>query len=68
MIALWTEIAGKRSYSRDPDDDKFIETAISGKADFLISGDSDLLNLGIVESIPIFSPRECWEKLCTHKR
>ena len=68
MIALWNEIAGKTSYSRDPDDDKFIETAISGKADFLISGDSDLLNLGIVESIPIFSPRECWEKLCTHKR
>ena len=68
MIALWTEITGKTNYSRDPDDEKFIETAIAGKADFLISGDSDLLDLGTLEGIPILSPREYWEKFCAHKR
>lgn len=62
MIALWVKILTKKSYSRDPDDDKFIETAIVGKADFLISGDSDLLDLGMIESCPILSPRECWER------
>lgn len=65
MIALWVEITAKKCYSRDPDDDKFIETARIGQADFLISGDSDLLDLGAVDDIPILSPRQCWEKFCT---
>jgi len=68
MIALWNEIAGKTSYSRDPDDDKFIETAIEGQADFLISGDSDLLELGAVENTPILSPRQYWDKFCADER
>ncbi len=29
----------------DPDDDKFIECAVSGKADYIVSGDSHLLRL-----------------------
>jgi predicted nucleic acid-binding protein len=65
MIALWVKILTKKSYSRDPDDDKFIETAIVGKADFLISGDSDLLDLGAIEDILILSPRQCWDKFGT---
>jgi len=64
MIALWVEIDTKKGYSRDPDDDKFIETAIVGKADFFISGDSDLLDLGTIEDIPILSPRQYWEDFC----
>jgi putative PIN family toxin of toxin-antitoxin system len=68
MIALWVKILTKKSYSRDPDDDKFIETAIVGKADCLISGDSDLLDLGTVEDIPILSPHQYWEKFYTNKR
>jgi len=30
---------------RDPKDDKFLELAVASKADFLITGDSDLLVL-----------------------
>ena len=42
---------------RDADDDKFLETAVGGKADVLISGDLDLLTLKEIHGIPIQSPR-----------
>ena len=38
---------------RDPKDDKFLDAAHAGKADCLISGDSDLRSLGAFEGIPI---------------
>jgi predicted nucleic acid-binding protein len=41
---------------RDPDDDKFLEAALGGKADILISGDHDLLSLSKIQGIPIVSP------------
>ena len=31
--------------SDDPDDDKFLECAVSGKADYIVSGDNHLLKL-----------------------
>ncbi len=62
MIAHWVEITGQSCYSRDRDDDKFIDTAITGQAEVLISGDSDLLDLGAVEGVPILSPRQFWDK------
>lgn len=42
---------------RDPRDDKFLDAAHAGKADFLISGDHDLLVLREFEGIPIFTAR-----------
>jgi putative PIN family toxin of toxin-antitoxin system len=42
--------------SRDPKDDKFLAVAVAGGADYLISGDKDLLVLGRTGSIPIMSP------------
>jgi len=39
--------------SRDPDDDRVIEAALEGGVDFIVSGDSDLLDLVEVEGIPI---------------
>ena len=42
--------------SRDPTDDKFLELAVSGRADFIISGDADLLVLNPFRNIPILSP------------
>jgi uncharacterized protein len=42
--------------SRDPKDDKFLAVAVAGGADYLISGDKDLLVLGQINSIPIVSP------------
>lgn len=42
----------------DPKDDKFLEAAIAGKVDFIVSGDSHLLDLKEFRSIPIVSGRE----------
>jgi putative PIN family toxin of toxin-antitoxin system len=41
---------------RAPTDDKFLELAINGQADFIVSGDADLLVLSPFRSIPILSP------------
>ena len=41
---------------RDPNDDKFLEVAVSGKADYLIMGDQDLLVLHPFRGIPILKP------------
>ena len=43
---------------RDPKDDKFLELAVNGRADCIITGDSDLLVLGPFEGIRILSPAE----------
>ncbi|RJP53977.1 MAG: putative toxin-antitoxin system toxin component, PIN family [Anaerolineaceae bacterium] len=42
----------------DPKDDKFLEAAIAGKVDFIVSGDNHLLELKKFRSIPIISGRE----------
>jgi putative PIN family toxin of toxin-antitoxin system len=41
---------------RDPADNKFLELAVEGDADLIISGDSDLLVLHPFEGISILSP------------
>jgi putative PIN family toxin of toxin-antitoxin system len=41
---------------RDPRDDKFLEVAVAGKADAIVSGDEDLLVLHLYAGIPILSP------------
>ena len=38
---------------RDPEDDKFISCAISGSADYIVSGDRDLFDLKKYKSIKI---------------
>lgn len=40
----------------DSDDLKFIECAVAGKADYIISGDKHLLNLKEYNDIQIISP------------
>lgn len=40
---------------RDPDDDKFLELAVNGNADAIISGDADLLSLDTFRGIPIIT-------------
>ena len=47
---------------RDPDDNKFIDCAISGRAPFLVSGDEDLLVLKKVMSVEILNPRQFLHK------
>jgi putative PIN family toxin of toxin-antitoxin system len=43
---------------RDPKDDKFLEVALSGKADLILTGDADLLTLNPWREIAILSPAE----------
>ncbi len=43
---------------RDPKDNKFLEVALTGGADYLVSGDSDLLSMNPYQSIPILNPAE----------
>ena len=45
-----------RVIERDPSDNKFLECAITGKAQAIISGDKDLLSIGHYQSISIQSP------------
>ena len=40
---------------RDPDDDKFLEVAVNGRADVLVSGDADLLALHPFRRIAILA-------------
>jgi putative PIN family toxin of toxin-antitoxin system len=40
---------------RDPHDDQFLACAIAGKADAIVSGDTDLLSLKKIEGCPILS-------------
>jgi len=41
---------------RDPTDDKFLELAVSGRADFILTGDNDLLVLGLFRGTRIVAP------------
>ena len=43
---------------RDPKDNKFLELAVSGKADLIITGDQDLLVLNPFENIKIMTVNE----------
>ncbi len=46
------------SRSIDQNDDMFLELALSGQANCIITGDSHLLVLNPFEGIPIISPKE----------
>ena len=43
---------------RDPTDDKFLELAVNGRADLIISGDADLLALNPFRDIAIVTPAD----------
>ncbi len=43
---------------RDPKDDMYLELALSGNANCIITNDADLLALHPFEGIPIISPKE----------
>ncbi|MGH7885998.1 MAG: putative toxin-antitoxin system toxin component, PIN family [Thermodesulfobacteriota bacterium] len=47
-----------RGVCSDPDDDKFLSCAVSCKADFIVTGDKDLLILKLYKKVPILTPRE----------
>ncbi len=51
-------IVQKVEICRAPKDDKFLEAALAGKADAIVSRENDLIVLQPFEGIPILHPRE----------
>ena len=48
---------------RDPKDDKFLEVAINGGAEWIVTGDNDLLVLHPFEGVDIVSPADYLARL-----
>src|SRR5215213_2489447 len=61
-VAEMVEISQSIAVCRDPKDDKLLELAVSGKADFLVTGDKDLLVLNPLHRVEIITPREFLDK------
>ena len=63
MVALLKEpelvaITEQINDCRDPNDNKFLELAVCGNADVLVTGDDDLLVLNPFRRIAIVKPRD----------
>lgn len=54
--ARLVEVRDKIRACRDPNDDKFLELAVNGEADCIVSGDDDLLALTPFKGILILTP------------
>lgn len=61
--AILIDITENVSECRDPKDDKFLELAVSGKAECIVSGDDDLLSLHPFRGIPILTPRQFLDEM-----
>jgi len=53
VAAELIEISERIAACRDPTDDKFLEPAVNGKADMIVSGEADLLAFNPFRDIPI---------------
>lgn len=58
QYAEWVEPKKRFSLSRDPTDAKYLEAASVCQADYLVSGDNDLLTLKKFGNTRIVSPKE----------
>jgi putative PIN family toxin of toxin-antitoxin system len=54
--AQWVEITEQIVACRDPKDNKFLELAICGHAEYIVTGDADLLVLHPFRGIQILTP------------
>ncbi len=59
--AVFIEVVEVVVECRDPHDDKFLELAVNGKAECIVSGDGDLLSLHPFRGIAIVTPRDFLE-------
>lgn len=57
-VAEWVPIMERVKACRDPKDDMFLELAVNGRADYLITGDKDLLVLHPFSDTQILSPND----------
>lgn len=55
---ILVEISQSITVCRDPKDNMYLDLALSGKADAIITGDADLLTLHPFCDIPIVTPKE----------
>jgi uncharacterized protein len=55
-LAEWVPISSTVRVCRDPKDDKFLELAMDGQAQMLVTGDKDLLGLSPYRGIEILTP------------
>jgi uncharacterized protein len=55
---VWVEIQEPVVACRDPKDDKFLSLAVNGQADFIVTGDQDLLVLNPFRGVAILRPEE----------
>ena len=46
----------------DPNDNFIVQTALGGKADYLVTADKEILKVGKVEDVEILTPRQ-WEDM-----
>ena len=53
---------------QDKDDLPVLAAAVASRAQVMVTGDQELLELGAVENVEIISPRQFWEKLKTARR
>lgn len=68
LIDEWHDLISKQSIRvmpeykakacRDPEDDKFLDVAFAARADYLVTGDHDLLTLKDYFNVKILRPRE----------
>ncbi len=56
--AEWIKILEHLQACRDPKDNKFLELAINGNAEYLVSGDKDLLELHPFKQTKILSAKD----------
>jgi uncharacterized protein len=64
--AVLVEITGQLRVVRDdPADDKFVETARTGRAEYLVSGDRHLLHLDPATGVVVISARDFLDRLAT---
>lgn len=61
------EIAGLLHVCRDPKDDHILELAVSGRADFIVTGDQDLLVMHPFQQIHILTPTALLQRLTDDK-
>ena len=61
-VSEWVSITNAKLGCRDPDDDKFLETALIGDADCIITGDGDLLEMSPFHGVSILSPSDFLNK------
>lgn len=57
-VAEFIPIFNRPMGCRDPQDDKFLETAVSGNAHCLVTGDKGLLTMHPFQGVPVLPPAE----------